>query len=333
MPSPHPPTIRRKPVRSLFIEQGQSPGDIVMLTGAVRDIKAAYPEMRINVETTAMALWRFNPRLDPSLDRDGADAVVYARYPDVRHSNDGTYHFGHAFRHYLRDTLGLTVPQGKTVRGEVFVPDAEAEAFAPWLARHGLPPGGYWLVDAGIKRDFTAKGWETERWQKVVDLTAGAVVWAQIGAAEHVHPPLRGVVDLRGRTSIRDLVLLTHRAGGVLTPVSLPMHLAAAVPMFGEGVRRRPCVVVAGGREPPSWEAYNEHHYVHTCGMLPCCDNGGCWKARVAPLGDGDDKDRSLCLRTVPSRMTGRPIQKCMDMIEPEAVAALVMQYLEHGRR
>ena len=48
------------------------------------------------------------------------------------------------------------------------------------------------------------------------------------------------------------------------------------------------------------------------------------------PLGDGDAKDGSLCIGLVASRFTGRPIQKCMDMITPEAVAAHVLDYLEY---
>ena len=330
MSSPHPTFIRRKPIRSLYIDQGQSPGDIIMLTAAVRDIKAAYPAMRINVETTCQELWWNNPHIDPSLRRDEADAWIYAEYPDIHRSNDGAYHFGHAFRHYLAEMLGLHVPQGQ-VRGEVFVTDAEAERFGARLRDEGVPERGFWLVDAGIKNDYTAKGWETERWQRVVDFTSDAVTWIQIGAAEHNHPALSRVIDWRGRTTTRELVLLMHRAGGVITPVSFPMHLAAATPMYGERpTRRRPCIVLAGGREPPSWVAYNEQRHISNCGALRCCENGGCWKSRVMPLGDGDAKDGSLCIGLVASRFTGRPIQKCMDMITPEAVAAHVLDYLEY---
>ena len=332
MPVKHPTIIRRKPIRSLFIDQGQCPGDIIMLTAAVRDIKAAYPDMRINVDTTCQELWANNPCLDSSLRREEADAHIYAEYPDIHRSNDGAYHFCHAFRHFLADVLGLRIPQGPA-RGEVFIDNAEADAFGNRLLAGGLPQRGFWLVNAGIKRDYTCKGWELERWQKVVDLTSDAVTWIQIGAMEHNHPALSRVIDWRGQTTTRDLVLLMHRAGGVITPVSFPMHLAAATPMFCEkATRRRPCIVVAGGREPPSWVSYNEQRYVHTCGALPCCDNGGCWKSRVTRLNDGDKKDESLCLHLVPSRLTGRQIQRCMDMITPEAVAGFVRDYLEYAK-
>lgn len=164
-------------------------------------------------------------------------------------------------------------------------------------------------------------------------MTRDSVTWVQIGAAEHSHPALQNVVDLRGRTSIRELILLMHRAGGVITPVSFPMHLAAATPMWKQPAsRRRPCVVLGGGREPASWVGYNEQQYVHTGGALPCCDNGGCWRSRVEPLGDGDAKDKSLCIYRVKSAISGKVIQKCMDMIYPEQIALLVRQYLEYSK-
>ena len=73
--------------------------------------------------------------------------------------------------------------------------------------------------------------------------------------------------------------------------------------------KNRPCVVVANGREPPYWEAYPHHQFVHTVGSLLCCDNGGCWKARTAPLDDGGAKGalESRCVNVV----EGLP--KCMN--------------------
>jgi hypothetical protein len=91
--------------------------------------------------------------------------------------------------------------------------------------------------------------------------------------------------------------------------------------------KNRPCVVVAGGREPPHWEAYPHHQFIHTIGALPCCDNGGCWKSRTVPLGDGDEKDRpeNLCVDVV----GGLP--RCMDMIRPQDVIQRIQMYFDGG--
>jgi hypothetical protein len=69
------------------------------------------------------------------------------------------------------------------------------------------------------------------------------------------------------------------------------MHLAAAVETRPIAHPSRPCIVVAGGRESPNWEAYPTHQFLHTVGVLPCCATGGCWRSRTLPLGDGDEND------------------------------------------
>jgi len=74
----------------------------------------------------------------------------------------------------------------------------------------------------------------------------------------------------------------------------------------------RAAVILSGGREPSHWQFGPNMQFLHTCGMLPCCDNGGCWKSRVTPLGDGDEKDRSLCVFPTETQ-SGQVIAKCMD--------------------
>jgi len=67
---------------------------------------------------------------------------------------------------------------------------------------------------------------------------------------------------------------------------------------------------------------------LHTAAALPCCDNGGCWKSRTEPLGDGDEKDTDLCLRPV-ATPTGRKIPRCLDMISASNVIDAIERYLE----
>jgi hypothetical protein len=63
--------------------------------------------------------------------------------------------------------------------------------------------------------------------------------------------------------------------------------------------------------------------------MLPCCDLGGCWKSRVVPLNDKDDKDSSLCLAPV-KLQDGQWIPKCMDMITVDDVARIIERYMNN---
>ena len=327
-------------MRKLILRNSQSAGDIVMLTAAVRDLHRSYPgEFVTDVRTPFPDLWAHNPYLTPLADDDPAVEVIDCHYPLIDSSNSTPCHFLHGFPAYLNDLLGLRI-RVTEFKGDIYISDEEKAWFAA-VERSFGPPFPYWLLVSGGKLDYTIKWWDHERYQQVVDHFAGRIQFVQVGEASHHHPPLRGVIDLRGQTSLRRLVLLMYHAQGVLSPVSLLMHLAAAVPTAPGAPRNRPCVVVAGGREPPHFTAYPHHQFIHTVGALRCCDQGGCWRSRTVPLGDGDEKDRpeALCvdvvapstsLRTGPSTplRTG-PLPRCMDMITAAEVARRIDLYFE----
>lgn len=117
---------------------------------------------------------------------------------------------------------------------------------------------------------------------------------------------------------------MMHHAAGVICPVTMHMHLCAAVETPKGRPPLRPCVVVAGGREPPHWEAYPGHRFLHTIGQLRCCQHGGCWRSRVKPLGDGSRKDQpgDLCVDVAGD------LPRCMDMITAEDVIREVERFL-----
>ncbi len=313
-------------MRKVILRNFQSPGDVVMLTAAVRDLHAAYPgQFATDVRTSARALWDNNPYLTP-LDDGAADvASLDMHYPLIHRSNTAPFHFLHGFTSYLSQQLG--VPLAPTAfRGDIHLTDAE-RAWMSQVHERTTMRVPFWIVVAGGKTDYTTKWWSNERYQEVVDFFEGRILFVQVGEAHHVHPPLRGALNLVGRTTLRQLVRLVHHADGVLCPVTLAMHLAAAVEMPRGRPKNRPCVVVAGGREPPHWEAYPHHQFLHTVGALRCCDNGGCWKARVHPLGDGSEKDdpRHRCVDPVGA------LPRCMDMIGVADVIAAVERYLDGG--
>ena len=53
----------------LILRNFQSPGDIVMLTAAVRDLHLAYPgRFATDVRTSCPALWEHNPWITPRRD-------------------------------------------------------------------------------------------------------------------------------------------------------------------------------------------------------------------------------------------------------------------------
>lgn len=338
----------RTPIK-LMISQHQSPGDILMLSRAVDDLHKSYPDKFITrMRSPAGEIWQNNPHHTQDLkDEDPEVMWIQAEYKLINTANKGAHHFSHGFRKDLEAKLGLPIDHTYP-HGAIYISDQEKSWFSQiWEIKNKNVP--YWIIDAGRKSDYTAKHWEVARFQELIDRTPD-ITWVQIGANTdqknpHFHPELKGdnVINLVGKTTIRQLIRLVYHSAGIVTPVSFPMHLATAVPVHPRYRRQtRPCVVIAGGREPVMWEAYSTHQFLHTCGMLPCCSHGGCWKSRVMPLGDGDDKDYNEVFKT-PSGQTsiitrlcempvisksGQIVPKCLDMITVDMVENAVRGYL-----
>jgi ADP-heptose:LPS heptosyltransferase len=309
-------------MQKLILINYQSPGDVVMLTAAVRDLHRCYPNQFLtDVRTDCPELWKNNPYLTPLAIDDPEVRVLECHYPLIHSSNQRPVHFVHGFVEYLNAQLGLRITPTR-LSGDIHLSEEERNRPSPVAERLGAD-APYWIIVAGGKFDFTIKWWLFRRWQAVVDHFRDQLLFVQVGEKHHYHPALKGVLDLRGETSLRDLIRLVYHAQGVLCPVTLAMHLAAAVESKPGGPPTRPCVVVAGGREPPSWEAYPGHQFIHTIGQLPCCAQGGCWRSRSVPLGDGDQKDQPqhLCVDVVNN------LPRCMDLIKPEQVAAAVSSF------
>lgn len=314
--------------RKLLLTSDQCPGDVVMLTAAVRDLHRAWPgRFETGVRTTAMELWDNNPWITV-LDPDDPEVeTIEMHYPLIHQSNFAPYHFIHGYTQYLEEKLQIRIPVTE-FRGDIHLSPHERDRESLGQLVDGTEP--YWILLAGGKFDFTAKWWNPAWYQQVVDHFRGRVKFVQCGESHHWHPSLAGVVKLVGKTSTRQFVHLMHHADGVLCPVTFAMHLAAAVPMPVGRPLNRACVVVAGGREPPQWEAYPHHQFLSTNGSLLCCDNGGCWKSRCQPVGDGDEKDNDLCILPVPVS-DNLLIPRCMSMIRPADVIRRVELYYEGG--
>ena len=134
-----------------------------------------------------------------------------------------------------------------------------------------------------------------------------------------------------GKTNLREFMLLVYHSEGVVCPVTFAMHLAAALPPKNpkQPPSHKPCVVIAGGREPPSFTMYNNHQYLHNIGCLPCSQWNGCWKSRAQLIGDGDIKDyERLCVQPVQVSPNLR-IAKCMTLIKPTDIIRAIEKHYE----
>ena len=318
--------------RKIIFKNFQSPGDILMLTAAVRDLKLSHKNIFVDVRTSCGEIWENNPYLTKLNDNDEDVEICKIDYPLVHTSNEGQHHFIHGFRKSMEDRLELTIDP-TVFKGDIHISDKE-KSWISQIEEMGIK-NKFWIINGGIKYDFTAKAWNPSYYQKVVDHFKDKITFVQIGEKGHFHPPLNNVINLIGKTNLRELIRLVYHSSGVICPVTLLMHLAAAVESK-HGLKNRPCVVLAGGREPSQWEKYPHHRFMETNGALKCCDNGGCWKSRCSKVGDGDKKDsEDLCLNPIEIDFEFKggkmKIAKCLDMIKPEDVIRSIEMYYEGG--
>jgi glycosyl transferase family 9 (putative heptosyltransferase) len=112
------------------------------------------------------------------------------------------------------------------------------------------------------------KEWFPDRMQRVVDALRPDAEIVQIGSA--TDPPLGGVTDLRGRTSVRESAVVLAGAWLFIGLIGFPMHLARAV--------GTPSVIVFGGREHPTEDGYPGNANLFT--ELHCSP---CWLVNHCP--------------------------------------------------
>ena len=311
---------------NVFIWNNMSPGDICMLTSAVRDLKKSHPEVNINVQTTCQELWNNNPYLDLNVTKQNANICFKAEYPLIHESTRGAYHFIHGFRKHLENMLKMQIKQGDFCV-DIHLTQKQKNC-EEWLKQNGIE-GQYWLINAGCKTDYTNKMWEFDRFQQVVDKTKDKITWVQIGNDKHLHKRLNNVVDMINKTNHREFIQLMYKSSGVLTANSYAMHLST-IPMSKDKDRKRPCIVIAGGRQPSVWYSYTGHQDLNTCGMLPCCKKGACWKARVQYINDGNIlRNSRICEYPVITK-SGQKIPKCMDMITVDEVVNCIDKYMNY---
>lgn len=312
--------------QKIIIRHFLSPGDVVMLTAAVRDLDNEHgSKFAISVETTAPELWQYNPHVTFFDKTDPSIKIINAEYSLINDSNNLPYHFINAFRFDLERKLNIKIPSGPFC-GDIHI-STEEKKLKSQIEEMGISDK-FWIIMAGGKYDFTTKWWNPEYYQKVVDHFRGKITFVQCGEEGHWHPKLKNVINLVGKTDIRQFVRLVYNSIGVLCPITFAMHLAAGVPTKPGNAQNRACVVIAGGREPTQWEAYPTHRYISRVGSMKCCATGGCWRSKChVPTDDKTDKD--IC--QFPISAGNIVIPECMDSIRPEEVISSIESYYTGG--
>src|SRR5688572_13437310 len=96
--------------RKLILSNGYSPGDIVMMTAAVRDLHLCYPgQFLTDVRTRCEDLWHHNPFITPLPDDEPGVERLDCEYPLINRANDLPYHCLHGYIEFLNEALGLSI--------------------------------------------------------------------------------------------------------------------------------------------------------------------------------------------------------------------------------
>ena len=273
-------------------------GDRMMFTPVVRDFKKAYPEIQVGVISAGPEMWNNNPHIDKAVTAANADETYDIGPGKVtRGSKTNGLHITAAFRESLQENSGRPIKQGP-FKPDIHLSDTEKN--------HRLVDGRYWVINCDTG-PFTAKRWRAERFQHLVDAMP-ETTFVQVGLAKDNYALLKGdnVIDLINKTKIRELFSLVYNADGCISLVSSLMHVAAAF--------EKPCVVIAGGREPFTFERYPFHRYLDTIGMLPCCRRNACWHNALSACKDHDGT-----------------AAHCMDLISVRQVKDAVESYYAGG--
>lgn len=312
--------------RTIIIKHNRAAGDILVMTAVVRDIHRAYSDrFDIGVETSFSELWENNPYIIKLKDKRLGASVYSLSYGDgIQKAGKEPIHFLRAFHNDFEKKSNLKLPMTEA-KPDIHLSEKEKNT--------KIIDGRYWVVLSGGKADFTTKHPRFFDIQDSVDVLGQmGIKFVQVGAKTgkpaSMHRTLNGAIDLRGQTSLRDLLSLIHHADGVICTITFAMHAAAALD--------KPCVVLAGGREEWWWEGYVRenpafkglnvavpHRYLHTMGLLDCCRGPrACWKNKVLK----SEGDKSFC--SYPHiEPEGQTVPLCQHMIGANKITESVLYY------
>jgi len=288
--------------KKVLLHNHMALGDTVCGTTGIRDLKKQFPDWQIKMETNFMEVWDNNPYITNFEGKPDEEYFIGHKIVVQGSSTNGN-HLCEGFRLCLEDRLKTKIKQG-LIKPDLHL--SEYEKNTP------IFKGKYWVINIDTRKQINAKKWHDRRWQKVVDKLS-TITFIQVGNKANNKYKLKGdnVINYIGKTNIRDLIRLIYHSQGCLSLVSATMHIAAAFD--------KPCVIVAGAREPVTFEEYPLHRYIHNNGTLPCSKFKPCWACST-----------KACSEKGGEVINGIP--KCLDLITSNDVVNAVKSYYKGGR-
>jgi hypothetical protein len=247
-------------------------GDALMTAAALRTYKRLYPDVEVNFYTDYYNLFISMPYIDKSLPAHNFPTLsTLIKYEHLMPSP-------HHVARLIGYLLGL---DNVDVRPDCPVDlDLVATHMRDW---HGMPRP--WVVaQRRSNRHYTPnKDWPEDYWLDLISSICGMGSVIDIGHEGEGGPSLNhpSYRDLRGKTSIKEMIAAIAAADIYVGPPSGPLHVAAA---FG-----KPIVNIIGGYELPSNTEYDRTIAFGAdipcapCALTKPCSFGGACLWRIAP--------------------------------------------------
>lgn len=266
----YPNILKKRPCNGQTINLARAGGlgDVLMCTPVLRELKRRNPHCYIRFYTNYEPLVNGLAYIDEVLPFDQRPAgFLYMRY---EHARPPEVHLSRI----IGDWVGLKVTDTHPdciVRSDLF--EGYRKSFVHLAGPH--------IVFQRRSSEWTPnKNWPDPNWLALITSLARNATVIEIGQEESAGGSITSpnYVDMRGKTSLEELVALVAACDLYVGPVSGPMHIAVAV--------GTPSVTICGGYESP-------RGYEHPAGVksttnvflssnLPCSP---CWLREPCPIG------------------------------------------------
>ncbi len=245
---------------SVDVARDAGVGDVLIVTAVLRALRRRNPGSRIRFYTNFAGLVRGLPYIDEVLPyTDRPPTAIFLEYTDIVPAK-------HHIARLLGDRLGLAV---RDTRPDIV---ADSKLVEPYRLAWAHLPRPHVIVLRRASRFTPNKDWPDDSWTALIASLCESGTVIEIGEASPgaATPPSANYVNLRGATTLPQLVAAIAAADIYVGPVSGPMHIAAAV--------GTPAVLIVGGYEHPANTEYAGNVAFYT--QTPCAP---CWLREPCP--------------------------------------------------
>jgi ADP-heptose:LPS heptosyltransferase len=304
--------------RKVLLVNKNACGDALVMTAAIESLHTTYKgKFLTDVRSSCNAVFENNPFITKFEDITGVDEIEI-NYPEIDVCTNKPTHFMQAYCSDLGMKLGVKL-DCVVRKPSIYLSEQEMSYISRVQEITGKPTK-HWLVSCGYKRDYPIKGLSREITQEVINyFYKKGITWVQIGDERDVHHPLNNVISQVGKTSVRELIRLVGTSSFMLCGITFPYWIAGAL--------EKPCVCVAGGREPAWWLHLPTAKILGTEGQLSCCRTRACWKNAIVQDEKGR-KDYELCEQPVFGEQI---LPKCITMISPDIIIKEIENFIYGG--